>query len=96
MDKIARKEYDAFVDAPESIPEGKEFDIAIRELTPGDRRFKYRTRYVRAVISHNPGKDENLLWLRYNRGNLHEKPFGIKIIKELGPFEVKERILVSA
>ena len=94
---MARKEYDAFIDDPKSVPEGKEINIAIRELTPEDRKLKYRTRYVTAVLTRNPDKEkEDLLWLRFNRGSLYDKPFGIKIVKELGPFEVKERLMVSA
>lgn len=91
------KEYDAFIDDPKGVPEEKEFNVAIRELTPDDRRFKYRTRYVTAMVSNNPdkGKDD-LLWLRFNRGSLYDKPFGIKIVKELGAFEVKERSMFSA
>jgi hypothetical protein len=74
------------------IPDGKEYDISIRELTPDDRRDKYQTRYVRALITHNPKKGEDdLLWLRYQRGaHLHPQPFGIKIIKELGEYQVKK------
>ena len=94
MDK---KEYDAFIDDPKGVPEGEEFNLAIRDLTPENRRRKYRTRYVTAVVSHNPDREkEDLLWLRYNRGGLYEKPFGIKIIRELGPFEVQERLMVTA
>jgi hypothetical protein len=94
---MARKEYDAFIDNPAAVPEGKEFNLAIRELTPDDRRNKYRSRYVTALITHSPNREkDDLLWLRYNRGSLYEKPFGIKIVKELGPFEVKERITVTA
>lgn len=94
---MAGKEYDAFIDDPKSVPEGKEVNLAIRELTPDERKFKYRTRYVTAILNRNPdkGKDD-LLWLRFNRGGLYDKPFGIKIVKELGPFEVKERLMVSA
>ena len=94
---MAAKEYDAFYDNPKGITDGQELNIAIRELTPEDRRYKYRTRYVKAVLSKNPDKKkDDILWLRFNRGSLYAKPFGIKIIEELGPFEVKERLMVSA
>ena len=94
---MVRKEYDTFNDNPEGLPVGKEFNIAIRDLTPEDRRYKYRTRYAQVILSKDPDREkDDLLWIRFNRGSLYSKPFGIKIVKELGPFEVKERSLVSA
>lgn len=89
------KEYDSFVDDPTTIPHKAETDLAIRELTPDDRRKKYKTRYVRAYITHSPtlGKDD-ILWLRYQRGGLYSKPFGIKIVKELGNFEPRAFVAV--
>ncbi len=82
------KEYDSFVDDPTTIPDKGEMNLAIREHTPDDWRKKYKTRYVRAYITKSPevGQDD-ILWLRYQRGALHPTPFGIKIVKELGDFE---------
>jgi hypothetical protein len=85
------KEYDAFIDDVNILEDGKEIDLSIRELTPDDRRDKYRTTYVKVLITHNPGvgKDD-LLWIRYQRGShLHPKPFGIKILKKLGEYQPK-------
>lgn len=83
------QEYDAFVDDPPSMPEG-EIVLDIRELTPSDRRKKYRARYVSAVINRNPDRErDDLLWLRYRRGaRLHPQPFRIKITAESGPYHV--------
>jgi len=30
--------------------------------------------------------DGDILWTRYNYGSRYEKPFGIKILEELGPY----------
>jgi len=82
---MTKKEYDTFCDNPERLSEG-EVTIAIRELNTEDRRKKYLTRYVKAIISPNPNKFPNILYLRWHRGRLHPKPWGIKIIEELGEF----------
>lgn len=88
-----KKEYDAFVDNPESLPDG-EVAIALRELTPADRKKKYLTRYVRALISRDPRKipDGDILWLRWQRGRLNPEPRSIKILEELGEFFPKKAI----
>jgi len=85
------KEYDAWVDNPEAIPEGQEVDITIRELTPDDPRKKYKSRYVRAVLFRNPDRSkDDILWVRYQRGShLYPEPFGIRIIKDHPTLQVK-------
>lgn len=83
--KVKRKEYDSFWDNPEGLTES-EVAIAIRELTPDDRRKKYLTRYVKAVISPDSSKLQDTLYLRWQRGRLYPKPWGIRIIEELGEF----------
>ncbi|MDO8784764.1 MAG: phenylphosphate carboxylase subunit gamma [Syntrophales bacterium] len=91
MGKKEKKEYDAFVDDPATIQDGI-VDLAIRELTPDNRREKYFTRYVRAQISRDSDAipDGDLLRLRYQRGRLSDNKWGIKIQKELGDFMPKE------
>lgn len=88
------KEYDAFVDEPPRVPDGEEMVLDIRELTPDDRRKRYKARYVRAVISHNPDQAEDgILWLRYQRGGrLYPRPFGIRITEELGEYQVTAEV----
>jgi len=84
---MAKKEYDTFCDDPTTLGEGKVV-IAIRELTPDNPRKKYLTRYVEAVISKEPEKmpDADILWLRWQRGRLHPKPWAIKVQAEKGEF----------
>ncbi len=90
-------EYEAFFEDPELVKERVERKLSIRELTPRDRRMKYRTRYVRALVYPNPDREkDDILWIRYLQGGLHPKPFGIKILEELGPFEVKEKSVLTA
>ena len=85
--EMAKKEYDSFIDNPEGLADG-EIKLAVRELTPDDRRKKYLTRYVKAQISRDPAKmpDGDVLWLRWQRGRRYPKPFAVKIVQELGEF----------
>lgn len=85
------KEYDAFVDDPSTIPDGV-VELAIRELTPEDRRRKYFTRYVLAEISRDPAKlpGADILRLRWQRGRLSDQVWAIKILEELGEFKPKK------
>ncbi len=91
---MAKREYDSFVDNPEKLADG-EINLAIRELTPKDRKKKYFTRYVRAQISRDPEKmpDGDVLWLRWQRGRKYPQPFAIKILQELGEFLPKEKVV---
>lgn len=88
---MAKKEYDSFIDNPDALADG-EIALAIRELTPDNRRRKYLTRYARCIISRDLQKmpDGDILWLRWQRGRRHPKPFAIKIVEELGEFLPKE------
>ena len=84
------REYDTFVEDPALLPDKQEMDITIRELTPDDRRKKYRSKFVQAYIFHSPDREkDDLLWARFERGPLYDQPFGIRIIEEKGPFEKK-------
>jgi len=81
---MSRKEYDTFVLIdPEKIPEEKESEMIVRDLTPADRRYKYRSAYVTALVSKSESKYPERLWIRLGRGQLQEKPWSIKILKEL-------------
>ncbi len=72
------------------LPEGKEVDLVIKDLTEG--KHKYECRYVRALLTSSPetmpGADT--LWIRSNLGYMSPKPWAIKITKELGPLPPKK------
>ncbi len=81
------KEYDTFVlTDPSSVPEDKETELILRELTPEDKRYKYRSFFAMALISKSEAKYPDRLWVRLGRGQLQEKPWSIKIIKEIDKF----------
>ena len=84
---MARKEYDTFIlTDPKLVPEDQELELIIRDLTPEDRKYKYRSSFVMALVSKSESKYPNQLWIRLGRGQLQEKPWTIKIIKEVNKF----------
>jgi phenylphosphate carboxylase gamma subunit len=81
---MSKKEYDTFIlTDPAMVPEEQEMELIIRDLTPGDRRYKYRNAYVTALLSKSESKYPDRLWIRLGRGQLQEKPWSIKVLKEL-------------
>ncbi|MBM4339883.1 MAG: phenylphosphate carboxylase subunit gamma [Deltaproteobacteria bacterium] len=84
---MAQKEYDTFILTDLSkVPEDQEMELIVRELTPDDRRYKYRSAYALAKVSKSESKYPDRLWVRLGRGQLQEKPWSIKIIKEVNKF----------
>ncbi len=65
------------------VAEDKEMELIVRDLTPKDRRYKYRGFYALALLSKSETKYPDRLWIRLGRGQLQEKPWSIKILKEL-------------
>ena len=85
---MERKEYDTFILIdPGLIPEDKDIELIVRELTPKDKRYKYRSFYAMAQVSRSEAKYPDRLWIRLGRGQLQEKPWSIKILKELNKLE---------
>ena len=84
---MAKKEFDTFVLTDLGmVSEDKEMELILRELTPKDRRYKYRSFYATALVSKSEAKYPDRLWIRLGRGQLQEKPWSVKIIKELNKF----------
>ncbi len=84
---MARKEYDTYVLTDLAlVPEDKEMEMILRDLTPPDRRYKYRSFFASAVVSRDESKYPDKLWVRLGRGQLQEKPWSVKIVKEINKF----------
>jgi len=82
--KMSKREYDTFIlSDPALLQEDREMELIVRDLTPLDIRYKYRSAYVSAMISKSESKYPDRLWIRLGRGQLQEKPWSIKILKEL-------------
>lgn len=85
---MAQKEYDTFVlTDPALVPEDKETEMILRELTPSDRRYKYRGFFASVMVSRNEKKYPDKLWVRLGRGQLQEKPWSVKILGEVNKFQ---------
>jgi phenylphosphate carboxylase gamma subunit len=85
---MSRKEYDTFILIdPAMVPEEKEMELIVRDLTPTDRRYKYRSAFVTALVSISESKYPDRLWIRLGRGQLQEKPWSLKILKELNKLQ---------
>jgi hypothetical protein len=74
-------EYETFVRDSALILSGREVVIALRDLTPGKK--KYRGINVRAVVSRPPRKGEPILWIRSVVGIKEPQPASIRIVEEL-------------
>ena len=89
---MAMKEFDTFIlSDPATLVEDRELELIVRDLTPADRRYKYRSAYVSAMISKSESKYPDRLWIRLGRGQLQEKPWSIKILKELNKLPKEEK-----
>ena len=81
---MSRKEYDTLVlTDPALVLEEQEMELIVRDLAPTDRRYKYRSAYVTALVSKSESKYPDRLWIRLGKGQLQENPWSIKILKEL-------------
>jgi hypothetical protein len=85
---MAKKEYDTYVLTDLAlVPEDKETEMILRDLTPSDRRYKYRSFFASAMVSRDDSKYPDKLWVRLGRGQLQEKPWSVKIVKEVNKFQ---------
>lgn len=74
-------EYQTFVGNLTELPLGKDFELIVRELTPGRR--KYSSRRVRAVLSQEALPDTHTLLIRSRTGVPYSKPLFMRIVQEL-------------
>jgi hypothetical protein len=85
---MAKKEYDTYILTDLAlVPEDKETEMILRDLTPSDRRYKYRSFFASAMVSRDDSKYPDKLWVRLGRGQLQEKPWSVKIVKEVNKFQ---------
>jgi phenyl-phosphate phosphatase/carboxylase subunit gamma len=85
---MARKEYDTFILTDLAlVTEDRETEMILRELTPADRRYKYRSFFASAMVSRDGEKYPDKLWVRLGKGQLQEKPWSVKIVKHVNKFQ---------
>ncbi len=73
--------YDVFVNSLADLPEDKELQLALRDLTPG--KYKYCYKNVKALVSPDPKKYEQGLQVRFGRGQIHPAPYSIKVLEQV-------------
>lgn len=84
---MARKEYDTYILTDLSlVREDQETEMILRDLTPSDRRYKYCGFFASTMVSRDESKYPDKLWIRLGRGQLQDKPWSVKIIKEVNKF----------
>ena len=76
--------YDTFINSLDDLPEGKELELLVRDLTPGIHKYCYKC--VRAYVAPTPGKYADELQVRFSRGQAYEKPYSIEVIAEVDKF----------
>ena len=83
---MAKQEYLTFIGKLESLIQGQEIELLIKDLSP--TRQKYDARYVKAIVSSDPEKlpDGDVLWIRGWVGVPYPNPWAIKILREVGEF----------
>lgn len=73
--------YDVFVTSLDQLPEGKELEFQIRDLTPGIHR--YSQKWVKALVSSDADAYSEKLLIRFGQGQPHDKPYSIQVIAEI-------------
>jgi hypothetical protein len=74
--------WDTFINTDfKDMPEEQESIAIIRDLTPG--KYKYRGTYAKIIVSKDPKKYPETLWVRLGRGQLVETPCSVKVIEFL-------------
>jgi len=73
--------YDVFINKLTDLVEGKEIELSLRDLTPGKHKYCYRN--VVALVSADPEAYEDKLLVRFGRGQAHQRPYSIKIVKDM-------------
>ena len=85
---MARKEYDTFILTDLAlVTEDRETEMILRELTPADRRYKYRSFFASAMVSRDGEKYPDKLWVRLRKGQLQETSWSVKIVKQVNKFQ---------
>ena len=73
--------YDVFINSLADLPEGKEVQLAIRDLSPGIHKYCYQD--VLAMVSPDPEKYDEKMQVRYGRGQAHPQSYSIKILQNI-------------
>lgn len=81
--------YDIFVNSLDELPEGKELELQVRDLTPGIHKYCYK--WVNACVSPDADTYSEKLLIRFGRGQAYDKPYSIKVSGEINKIPQKYR-----
>ncbi len=73
--------YDVFINSLADLPEGKEIKLSVRDLSPGLQKYAYK--HVMAMVSPDADKYPEKLQVRFGRGQVHNQPYSIQVVKEV-------------
>ncbi len=77
-------EYDTFIHGEfQDIPQDQEIEGIVRDLTPGKK--KYKCLCAKFMVSKDPAKYPDTLWVRLGRGQLVPEPCSVKILEVFDP-----------
>ena len=79
--------YDVFVNSLDQLPEGKELEFQVRDLTPGIHR--YSQKWVKCLVSPDADAYSEKLMIRFGQGQPHDKPYSIKVLGEINKIPEK-------
>lgn len=84
---MAKQIYDTYVlTGLDEVIEDTVTEMVVRDMTPADRRYKYKGLYVNAKISKNPEKYSDQLLVRLGRGQLTDETWSIEISDVIDKF----------
>ncbi len=73
-------EWDTYINVNfKDMPEETEQVTVIRDLT--QNKYKYRSTYAKIIVSKDPGKYPEKVWIRLGRGQLVPTPCSMKILE---------------
>ena len=80
------KVYQVVVKGLDELPQGKEIELPIRDLSAGIR--KYNGLYVKAIVSSTPDKldGSDTLRLISSNGYIYPDTWAIKVLEDIGPY----------
>ncbi len=79
-------EFDTFIKTTfEELPMEIEMEGVLRDLTAG--RQKYKCLRARFILSKDPNKYPDRLWIRLEKGQVVTTPCSVKVLEVLPPVE---------
>lgn len=79
--------YDIYANSLDLLPEGKELEFQVRDLTPGIHR--YSQKWVKCLVSSDANAYSEKLMIRDGQGRIYDKTYSIKVLEEINKIPSK-------